>query len=127
MVGSVLLQRMREENDFAGIEPAFFSTSNPGGAGPAEANGAPLLDAKEIRALASCEALISCQGGDYTKEIYKPLRQSGWKGYWIDAASTLAHERRHRSSFSIRSIWRSSRTVSPRASAPSPAATAQSA
>lgn len=89
MVGSVLLQRMREENDFAGIEPVFFSTSNAGGGGPAEANGAKLIDAKDLRALASCPVLISCQGGDYTKEIFKPLRESSWKGYWIDAASTL--------------------------------------
>ena len=89
MVGSVLLQRMREENDFAGIEPVFFSTSNAGGAAPAEAGGAPLADAKDLRALAACDVLISCQGGEYTTEIYKPLRQHGWKGYWIDAASTL--------------------------------------
>src|ERR1700761_7700148 len=89
MVGSVLMQRMREEKDFAGIEPAFFSTSNRGGAAPAEAGGAPLQDAKDLRALAACDVLISCQGGEYTTEIYAPLRQSGWKGYWIDAASTL--------------------------------------
>ena len=89
MVGSVLLQRMREENDFAGIEPAFFTTSNVGGAAPAEAGGVALGDARDLRTLARCDVLISCQGGDYTKEIYQPLRQSGWKGYWIDAASTL--------------------------------------
>jgi aspartate-semialdehyde dehydrogenase len=89
MVGSVLLQRMREESDFAGIEPVFFSTSNVGGAAPAEAGGAPLADAKNLRALSRCDVLISCQGGDYTREIYQPSRQSGWKGYWIDAASTL--------------------------------------
>ncbi|MGA3293330.1 MAG: aspartate-semialdehyde dehydrogenase [Candidatus Acidiferrales bacterium] len=88
MVGSVLLQRMREENDFTGIEPLFFSTSNAGGTAPKEA-GAPLKDAKNLRELAACDILISCQGGDYTKEVYSPLLQSGWKGYWIDAASTL--------------------------------------
>jgi aspartate-semialdehyde dehydrogenase len=88
MVGSVLLQRMREENDFLGIEPVFFSTSNAGGAAPAESGGTPLKDASNLRDLASCEVLISCQGGDYTTEIYKPLRAQ-WKGYWIDAASTL--------------------------------------
>jgi aspartate-semialdehyde dehydrogenase len=88
MVGSVLLQRMREENDFAGIEPIFFSTSNAGGAAPAESGGAPLKDASNLRDLASCDVLISCQGGEYTTEIYKPLRAQ-WKGYWIDAASTL--------------------------------------
>jgi aspartate-semialdehyde dehydrogenase len=88
MVGSVLLQRMREENDFAGIEPVFFSTSNVGGAAPAESRGAPLKDAANLRDLASCDVLISCQGGDYTSEIYRPLRAM-WKGYWIDAASTL--------------------------------------
>jgi aspartate-semialdehyde dehydrogenase len=89
MVGSVLLQRMREENDFAGIEPIFYSTSNAGGAAPKEADGARLEDAKDLRALRQCSVLISCQGGDYTSEIYGPLRDSGWKGSWIDAASTL--------------------------------------
>ena len=90
MVGSVLLQRMREEGDFARLEPVFFSTSNAGGEAPAEAGaGARLKDAKNLRELASCDALISCQGGEYTSEIYAPLRASGWRGYWIDAASTL--------------------------------------
>lgn len=89
MVGSVLLQRMREEGDFAGLEPVFFSTSNAGGNGPAEADGAPLLDASNLKQLASCEVLISCQGGDYTTEVFGPLRKNGWRGYWIDAASTL--------------------------------------
>jgi aspartate-semialdehyde dehydrogenase len=90
MVGSVLLQRMREEGDFTRLEPVFFSTSNVGGAAPKEAGeGASLADATNLRALAGCEVLISCQGGEYTSEIYGPLRKSGWKGYWIDAASTL--------------------------------------
>jgi aspartate-semialdehyde dehydrogenase len=89
MVGSVLLERMREENDFAGLDPIFFSTSNAGGAAPAEAGGTALKDARNLRELAACDVLISCQGGDYTKEVFAPLRQSGWKGYWIDAASTL--------------------------------------
>jgi aspartate-semialdehyde dehydrogenase len=90
MVGSVLLQRMREENDFAGIEPTFFSTSNIGGTPPEEASdGGPLKDAKDLYELAACEVLISCQGGEYTTEIYGPLRRNGWKGFWIDAASTL--------------------------------------
>ena len=90
MVGSVLMQRMREENDFASIEPVFFSTSNVGGAAPREApDRAVLKDARDLRALAACDALISCQGGEYTTEIYAPLRKSGWKGFWIDAASTL--------------------------------------
>jgi aspartate-semialdehyde dehydrogenase len=91
MVGSVLLQRMREENDFANfeLEPVFFSTSNAGGAAPKDANGAPLCDARNLKDLAACDVLISCQGGEYTTEVYAPLRKSGWKGYWIDAASTL--------------------------------------
>jgi aspartate-semialdehyde dehydrogenase len=90
MVGSVLLQRMSEEKDFAGIEPVFFSTSNGGGAAPAQApSGSKLLDAKDLKALAACDVLISCQGGDYTTEVFAPLRKSGWKGFWIDAASTL--------------------------------------
>ena len=89
MVGSVLLARMREEKDFAGLEPVFFSTSNAGGAAPPEAGGTKLQDARDLRELAGCDVLISCQGGEYTTEIHGPLRQSGWKGYWIDAASTL--------------------------------------
>ncbi len=90
MVGSVLMQRMGEENDFAGLDPVFFSTSNAGGAAPKEAgDGAKLKDAADLRELARCEVLISCQGGEYTGEIYAPLRKSNWKGYWIDAASTL--------------------------------------
>src|SRR6202167_5559674 len=91
MVGSVLLQKMREENDFANFEldPVFLSTSNAGGAAPKDANGAPLRDAMNLKELGACDVLISCQGGEYTTEIYAPLRRSGWNGYWIDAASTL--------------------------------------
>jgi aspartate-semialdehyde dehydrogenase len=89
MVGSVLLERMRQESDFSGIEPLFFSTSNIGGAAPKEAGGAPLRDASNLKELAACDALLVTQGGEYTSEIYAPLRKSGWNGYWIDAASTL--------------------------------------
>jgi aspartate-semialdehyde dehydrogenase len=90
MVGSVLLQRMREEKDFTHLESVFFSTSNAGGSAPPEAgDGAKLKDARNLGELAACEVLVSCQGGDYTKEVYAPLRKRGWKGYWIDAASTL--------------------------------------
>jgi aspartate-semialdehyde dehydrogenase len=89
MVGSVLMQRMREENDFAHIEPFFFTTSNVGGTAPAEAGGAPLKDAKDLAALKAMDVLITCQGGDYTTEMYAPLRATGWSGYWIDAAKTL--------------------------------------
>ncbi len=90
MVGSVLLQRMRAENDFPGLDPVFFSTSNAGGEAPPEAGPrASLLDAKDLKALSRCDVLVSCQGGDYTTEIYPQLRAAGWHGYWIDAASTL--------------------------------------
>lgn len=90
MVGSVLMERMREEKDFAGLEPVFFSTSNAGGAAPEEGgDGATLKDAADLRELSSCEILLSCQGGGYTTEVYGPLRAGGWRGYWIDAASTL--------------------------------------
>ena len=89
MVGSVLLDRMREEKDFALIEPVFFTTSNVGGQAPAEANGAVLLDAKDISHLKQMDVIITCQGGDFTTEIYPQLRSSGWGGYWIDAAKTL--------------------------------------
>jgi aspartate-semialdehyde dehydrogenase len=89
MVGSVLMDRMRAENDFALIEPFFFTTSNVGGTAPKEANGAPLKGAKDIAALKHMDVIITCQGGDYTTEIYAPLRAAGWTGYWIDAAKTL--------------------------------------
>jgi aspartate-semialdehyde dehydrogenase len=90
MVGSVLLERMRAEGDFALIEPVFFSTSNAGGAAPAEAkNESKLFDAFDIAALKRCEVIITAQGGEYTKKVYPELRAAGWKGYWIDAAKTL--------------------------------------
>ncbi len=87
MVGSVLMQRMREENDFALIDPVFFSTSNVGGQAPL--GGERLQDALSIDALKRMDTIITCQGGDYTTEVFGKLRQAGWKGYWIDAASTL--------------------------------------
>lgn len=87
MVGSVLMQRMREENDFALIEPVFFSTSAVGGDAPM--GGDRLQDAKSIAALRKMDAIITCQGGDYTTEIFPQLRAAGWNGHWIDAASTL--------------------------------------
>jgi len=90
MVGSVLMQRMQEEGDFAHIEPVFFSTSNAGGKAPAMAkNETTLKDANNIDALKKCDIIITCQGGDYTTEIFPQLRAAGWNGYWIDAASTL--------------------------------------
>ncbi|MEB0135671.1 aspartate-semialdehyde dehydrogenase [Actimicrobium sp. CCC2.4] len=90
MVGSVLLQRMQEEDDFAHIEPVFFSTSNAGGKAPALArNETTLKDASDIDALKKCDIILTCQGGDYTSEIFPKLRAAGWNGYWIDAASTL--------------------------------------
>ncbi len=90
MVGSVLMQRMQEENDFAHIEPVFFSTSNAGGNAPAMAkNETTLKDANDIDALRRCDIILTCQGGDYTTEIFPKLRAAGWNGYWIDAASTL--------------------------------------
>ncbi len=90
MVGSVLMQRMREENDFVHIDPVFFTTSNVGGKAPDFAAGAPALkDAKNIAELKSLDIIISCQGGDYTTEVFPKLREVGWKGHWIDAASTL--------------------------------------
>ena len=90
MVGSVLMQRMREEKDFDVIDPVFFTTSNPGGKGPAIGKDVPVLkDAFSIDELKSMDAIITCQGGDYTKAVYPKLRVAGWNGYWIDAASTL--------------------------------------
>ncbi len=90
MVGSVLMQRMQEEGDFDHIEPVFFTTSNPGGAAPKMAkNETTLKSATDITELSKCEIIISCQGGDYTTEVFPKLRAAGWNGYWIDAASTL--------------------------------------
>jgi aspartate-semialdehyde dehydrogenase len=90
MVGSVLMDRMVEEKDFDLIEPLFFSTSNAGGQAPAMAkNETKLQDANDIEALKRCDVVITCQGGDYTNDVYPKLRAAGWKGHWIDAASSL--------------------------------------
>jgi len=93
MVGSVLMQRMREENDFQYIEPVFFSTSQVGGVAPDVGPATPpLQDAYDIDALREMDVLVSTQGGDYTTAIYEVLRAAGWQGYWIDAASTRRME-----------------------------------
>jgi aspartate-semialdehyde dehydrogenase len=90
MVGSVLMDRMQAEGDFALIEPLFFSTSNAGGKAPKQAkNETRLLDAYDIEALKKCDVVLTCQGGDYTSEVFPKLRAAGWNGHWIDAASTL--------------------------------------
>ena len=90
MVGSVLIDRMQAEGDFDLIEPVFFSTSNAGGKAPAQAkNETTLKDAFDIDALKKCDIIITAQGGDYTSEVFPKLRAAGWKGHWIDAASTL--------------------------------------
>jgi aspartate-semialdehyde dehydrogenase len=90
MVGSVLMQRMQQERDFDHIDPVFFSTSQLGGKGPAIGRDVPALkDARDVAALKAMEVIISCQGGDYTNEVFPKLRAEGWNGYWIDAASAL--------------------------------------
>jgi aspartate-semialdehyde dehydrogenase len=91
MVGSVLMERMRAENDFARIdEPVFFTTSQVGQSGPSIGKEIPLLqDASDIAALKNMDVIVTCQGGEYTQQIYPALRRSGWQGYWIDAASAL--------------------------------------
>jgi aspartate-semialdehyde dehydrogenase len=90
MVGSVLIDRMVAEDDFALIEPVFFSTSNAGGKAPAQAkNETTLQDAFDITALKKCAVIMTAQGGDYTTEVFPKLRAAGWTGHWIDAASTL--------------------------------------
>ena len=89
MVGSVLMERMRAENDFRTIDPVFFSTSQVGEAGPDLGHAAPLKDAYDLESLRALETVVTCQGGDYTNAVYAKLRESGWRGYWIDAASTL--------------------------------------
>ncbi len=93
MVGSVLMERMKKEGDFEGFEPVFFSTSNIGGDIPDVGMEAPSLqDAFDLNMLSDLDIIVTCQGGDYTKKVYKELGKSGWKGYWIDAASTLRME-----------------------------------
>ena len=90
MVGSVLMQRMRDENDFRDIEPVFFTTSQTGQPGPDVGRDVPpLKDARDINELQAMDVIVTCQGGDYTEAVYDDLRKAGWQGYWIDAASTL--------------------------------------
>lgn len=90
MVGSVLRERMQAENDFSLFQSAFFTSSQVGAAAPRVTGAQPtLLDANNIDALAGCDAIVSCQGGDYTLDVHPPLRAAGWRGYWIDAASAL--------------------------------------
>ena len=94
MVGSVLMSRMVDESDFGLFDARFFSTSNAGGQLPAGLAGLPrvesrLYDASDLASLQECDVLLTCQGSDYTKQVYEPLRKAGWSGYWIDAAKTL--------------------------------------
>src|SRR5262245_52285008 len=90
MVGSVLMQRMQAEGDFALIEPEVFTTSNVGGQGPnVGKRPTPLKHASDLAALQAQDAILTCQGGDYTNEVFPKLRATGWNGYWIDAASAL--------------------------------------
>jgi len=90
MVGSVLIDRMQQEGDFALFEPLFFSTSNAGAVAPSPAkNEGKLVDAHSIKDLARCDIVVTAQGGDYTNEVFPKLRTAGWKGHWIDAASAL--------------------------------------
>jgi aspartate-semialdehyde dehydrogenase len=94
MVGSVLIDRMREEKDFRGFEPVFFSTSQTGSKGPDIGVPIPVLqDANDISLLKQMDIIVTCQGGDYTSEIFPRLRKENWKGYWIDSASTLRMEK----------------------------------
>ncbi|MBN2242719.1 MAG: aspartate-semialdehyde dehydrogenase [Acidobacteria bacterium] len=93
MVGSVLMERMLAENGFSGLEPHFFSTSDVGGKGPDLGEGEAVLeDAFDLKELAAMDVILTCQGGSYTAEVYGKLRETGWSGYWIDAASTLRME-----------------------------------
>jgi aspartate-semialdehyde dehydrogenase len=90
MVGSVLIERMRAERDFAAVEPVFFSTTQAGAAAPDVGRPAPpVRDASDLAALGAMDVVLSCQGGDYTADVHPRLRAAGWRGYWIDAASTL--------------------------------------
>lgn len=93
MVGSVLMERMLAEKDFSGFEPLFFSTTQAGAEAPNVGIAVPpVADANDLRQLAAMDVILSCQGGGYTEQSYPKLRQSGWNGYWVDAASTLRME-----------------------------------
>jgi aspartate-semialdehyde dehydrogenase len=90
MVGSVLMERMHAEHDFDALQPVFFSTSQSGGAAPDVGHGPGVLrDANDLEALAACDVVLTCQGGNYTSAVHPKLRAAGWRGYWIDAASAL--------------------------------------
>src|SRR5215475_665564 len=90
MVGSVLMRRMREERDFDHIEPTFLTTSNVGGKGPEIGRDVgPLADARSIDTMKVLDAVVTCQGREYTNDAYPKLRAAGWQGYWIDASSAL--------------------------------------
>ena len=90
MVGSVLMERMLQENDFSSIKSYFFSTSKGGEEAPAVSHGYPkVLSAIDIKELSKMDILVSCQGGEFTTEMHPALRNAGWKGHWVDAASTL--------------------------------------
>ncbi len=94
MVGSVLMGRMMEENDFQGFEPIFFTTSNVGGKGPdIGLDVPPLQDAYDVKLIEPLDIVVTCQGGDYTKKVFHELRKLRWRGYWIDSSSTLRMER----------------------------------
>ena len=94
MVGSVLMDRMLAEDDFSGCEPLFFSTSQAGQKGPDIGRDVPVVvDAFDLKRLAEMDIIISCQGGDYTQKCHPQLRKNGWRGFWIDAASTLRMEK----------------------------------
>jgi aspartate-semialdehyde dehydrogenase len=93
MVGSVLMERMKKENDFRDFDPLFFTTSDVGGKGPdIGLDIPPLRDAYDVELISSLDVIVTCQGGDYTQKVYPEIRKKGWKGYWIDAASTLRME-----------------------------------
>ncbi len=127
MVGSVLMQRMVEDGDFNGIEPVFFTTSQVGQPGPdVGVDVPPLKDAFDLEALKVLDVIVTCQGGDYTKKVFDDLRGGGWKGYWIDAASTLRMADEAPSCWT-RSTARSSTSNWPVGPGPSSAATAPSA
>ena len=92
MVGSVLLDRMTQENDFKNFESRFFSTSEPGAIFKKKISfvGDKILhNAFDIESLSECDVVLTCQGSGYTTAIYPKLRDRGWSGFWIDAAKTL--------------------------------------
>ena len=93
MVGSVLCERIKQDDALSSLEIHLFSSSQVGQSAPSWSRSSDLLDAYDVKALSSMACIVSCQGGDYTQKVYAKLRAQGWDGYWLDASSALRLEK----------------------------------